>query len=432
MFYLSKDKELTPIILDKMINDFQVNVLPQRRKYKNYYDGLQRILQKSYSDASKPCNKTIINYCKNIVDAYCGYIATPGYISYSSDSDINEIMNILRYNDYQTEDNSFLLDALVYGVAFELMYTDDEGKTRFNLVRPTQGFGICDDSLTGELDYFVRIYKVSDWSNTDTTYVEVYSDKRIKTYKQSPTLKLISDRPHYFNQCPVNILALPDEKSIFDCIMSEQDSVNELISCEIDDYSAFCDAYLVLTGVDADNKDIAQMKQNRVLLLPEGALATYLTKNSNDSQIENIMQRLHDSIYRISQCVDYSSENFVGGVASGIAIQYRLSGMENRAGIIEGCMKKALQRRVEIICGIASLKLGEEVYRDIRITFKRNLPEDMSSKVDAVSKLKGIVSDKTLLEQLSIVDDVNKEMEEIQKDKTANMSLYNFGSDIDE
>ena len=56
----------------------------------------------------------------------------------------------------------------------------------------------------------------------------------------------------------------------------------------------------------------------------------------------------------------------------------------------------------------------------------------MSSKVDAVSKLKGIVSDKTLLEQLSIVDDVNKEMEEIQKDKTANMSLYNFGSDIDE
>lgn len=432
MFYLSKDKELTPIILDKMINDFQVNVLPQRRKYKNYYDGLQRILQKSYSDASKPCNKTIINYCKNIVDAYCGYIATPGYISYSSDSDINEIMNILRYNDYQTEDNSFLLDALVYGVAFELMYTDDEGKTRFNLVRPTQGFGICDDSLTGELDYFVRIYKVSDWSNTDTTYVEVYSDKRIKTYKQSPTLKLISDRPHYFNQCPVNILALPDEKSIFDCIMSEQDSVNELISCEIDDYSAFCDAYLVLTGVDADNEDIAQMKQNRVLLLPEGALATYLTKNSNDSQIENIMQRLHDSIYRISQCVDYSSENFVGGVASGIAIQYRLSGMENRAGIIEGCMKKALQRRVEIICGIASLKLGEEVYRDIRITFKRNLPEDMSSKVDAVSKLKGIVSDKTLLEQLSIVDDVNKEMEEIQKDKTANMSLYNFGSDIDE
>ena len=42
--------------------------------------------------------------------------------------------------------------------------------------------------------------------------------------------------------------------------MGLQDAANELLSDEIDDYSAFCDAYLALVGVDAEPEDIAAMK----------------------------------------------------------------------------------------------------------------------------------------------------------------------------
>ena len=416
-----------------MINHFNLNVQPKLKKYKNYYDGIQAILNKRYSDETKPCSKTVINYCKNIVDSYCGYIATPGFISYSSQDDIKDIMNILRYNDYQSEDSDFLLDALIYGTAAELMYNDNEGQTRFRLINPTQCFGIYDDSLTGDLIYFVRMYKASDWDNSDLYYVDVYTDYNIKHYTMSGMsgfLTYVSEEPHYFSQCPANIFTLPDEKSIFDCIISQQDSVNELLSSEIDDYNAFCDAYLCITGADADADDIEIMKENRVIVLPEGAEASWLTKNANDAQVENMLKRIHDSIYRISQCVDYSSETFIGGVSSGIALQYRLTGMENRAGIIEGRMKKALQRRVEIICGIASLKIGEEIFRDINIEFKRNIPEDITTGVDLITKLKGIVSDKTLLSQLNFVDDVNAELERLEEQKAANMSLYSFGTTI--
>lgn len=418
-----------------MINRFNLNVQPKLKKYKNYYDGIQAILNKRYSDETKPCSKTVINYCKNIVDSYCGYIATPGFISYSSQDDIKDIMNILRYNDYQSEDSDFLLDALIYGTAAELMYNDNEGQTRFRLINPTQCFGIYDDSLTGDLIYFVRMYKANDWDNSDLYYVDVYTDYSIKHYTMngmSGFLTYVSEEPHYFSQCPANIFTLPDEKSIFDCIISQQDSVNELLSSEIDDYNAFCDAYLCITGADADADDIEIMKENRVIVLPEGAEASWLTKNANDAQVENMLKRIHDSIYRISQCVDYSSETFIGGVSSGIALQYRLTGMENRAGIIEGRMKKALQRRVEIICGIASLKIGEEIFRDINIEFKRNIPEDITTGVDLITKLKGIVSDKTLLSQLNFVDDVNAELELLEEQKAANMSLYSFGTTIEQ
>ena len=164
------------------------------------------------------------------------------------------------------------------------------------------------------------------------------------------------------------------------------------------------------------------------MLVPTGAKAYYLTKSANDSQVENILKRIHDSIYRIAQCPDFSSETFVGGVSSGIAIQYRLTGMENRAAIIEGAMKKALQRRVEIICGIASLAMGEEVFRDIEIQFKRNIPADETAKINLINALKGTVSDQTLLGQLDFITDVNAELEAVKQQKQDNMALYSFGT----
>ena len=427
MFYLNKSIELSCQLLTKMINRFYTTVEPKLITYSNYYNGLQAILHKTYSDPSKPCSRTVVNYCKNIVDSYCGYIATPGCISYHSNDDIEEIMNILRYNDYQEKDAEFLLKALCYGTAAELMYLDETSQVRFTSIEPTQGFGIYDDSLSGDLLYFVRIYKQNEWDESDKYLVDVYSNYDIKHYScygRMGALEFLGSEPHYFSQCPANVFCMPDEKSVFDCIMGLQDAANELLSSEIDDYSAFCDAFLCLSGVDADADDIASMKENRVLVLPEGATASWLTKSANDAQVENILKRIHESIYRIAQCPDFSSESFVGGVSSGIAIQYRLTGMENRAGVIEGRMKQALQRRIEIISGIASLKMGEQVFRDVQISFKRNIPVDSASMVSLVNSLRGLVSDATLLGQLDFVPDVNAELDAVKKQKEENMKLY--------
>ena len=432
MFSINKNTELTAELLQKMINRFFVSDVPKLKKYKNYYDGKQAILNKSYNDESKPCSRVVTNYCQDIADAYCGYLASPGYISYKSENDITAIMDVLRYNDYQTEDSEFLLDALKYGIAYELMYIDEAAQVRFRLINPTSAFAIFDDSLTGDLLYFVRMYKANDWDESDLYKVDVYSDISIKHYTMAGangSLNFVDEVPHYFSQCPANVLALPDEKPVFECILSLQDAANEILSDEIDDYSAFCDAYLSLIGADIDAEDVASMKENRVLVLPEGAAANWLTKNSSDAQVENILKRIHDNIYRIAKCPDFSSETFVGGVSSGIAIRYRLTGMETRAAAICAKMKKALQRRIEIITGIASLKLGEEVFRDIEINFKRNIPEDNTSIVNLVNALKGTVSDATLLSQIPFVADVQKELDAIKKQKQENISLYSFGSD---
>lgn len=435
MFYVNNNTELNAELLQKMLNKHFVEVKPRLQRYKNYYDGIQNILNKTYADPNKPCSRTVINYCRSICDAYTGYLATPSFISYSSQQDIEEIMNILRYNDYQTEDADLLLDALVYGVAAELMYIDADGHTRFRLIDPRQCFAVYDDSLTGDLLYFVRYYAADEWSNSNTYYVDVYTPDTVRHYTMSGEngyLTYTAEERHYFSQCPANVLLMPDEKSIFDCIMTLQDAANELLSSEIDDYTAFVDSYMVLQGVDAEQDDIAAMKEDRIMLLPQDASAQYLTKNANDTQVENIMKRIHDSIYRIAACPDFSSETFVGGVSSGVAIRYRLTGMEQRAGKIEAAMRKALQRRIEIIAGIASLKLGEEVFRDISIDFKRNIPDDLTATIATINTLKGMVSDATLLGLLPFVDDVNAEIEAVAAQKEQNMAMYSFAAHSDD
>lgn len=431
MFYVNKEIELTTDLLGKMINEFVVNKQPKLKKYKDYYDGIQEILNKSYADPTKPCSKAVINYCRNIADSYCGYLASPGYISYSSEDDIEEVMDILRYNDYQTEDANFLLDALVYGVASELMYLDTTGKVRFKLINPTSCFAVYDDSLTGDLLYFVRMYPINIWDDGNLWNVDVYSDYDVKHFGmegENGKLTFIGEEPHFFSQCPANVFTLPDEKSIFDCIIGLQDTANEVLNSEVDEFSAFADAYLIIEGADIDEDTLQDMKEARAFSLPEGSKAYYLTKTSNDTQVENILKRIQESIYRIAACPDFSSESFVGGVSSGIAIQYRLTGMETRAAKIAAEMKEALQRRIEVITGIASLKMGEEVFRDINIDFKRNIPEDMTNVLTVVNGLQGIVSDKTLLAQVPFVDDVQAELEAVKAQKETNMSLYSFGT----
>ena len=102
--------------------------------------------------------------------------------------------------------------------------------------------------------------------------------------------------------------------------------------------------------------------------------------------------------------------------------------METRAGTIEAEAKKALQRRIEILCGVASLKLGEEVFRDIDIKFTRNIPADMTQVSQMINSFRGLVSDETLLGQVDFVTDVQKELKKLNAQKEQNMAMYSFSN----
>ena len=206
--------------------------------------------------------------------------------------------------------------------------------------------------------------------------------------------------------------------------MSLQDAYNNLLSAEIDDFDAFADAYLILKGVVADSDDLANMKQNRVLLMDAEDSAEYLTKNISDTQIQNMLQNINDQIHKMSNSPDFNDEKLMA--QSGIAMKYKLIGFENVSSAIVANMTKALQKRIELICEVLNLTDGVAMWRDIKITFTRNLPENTLETAQMVNQLRGLVSDETLLSQIPFITNPAEEVERVKEQKQLNVDLYSF------
>lgn len=212
--------------------------------------------------------------------------------------------------------------------------------------------------------------------------------------------------------------------------MSLQDAYNNLLSAEIDDFDAFADAYLILKGVVADSDDLATMKQNRVLLMDADDSAEYLTKNISDTQIQNMLQNINDQIHKMSNSPDFNDEKLMA--QSGIAMKYKLIGFENVSSAIVANMTKALQKRIELICEVLNLTDGVAMWRDIKITFTRNLPENTLETAQMVNQLRGLVSDETLLSQIPFITNPTEEVERVKEQKQLNVDLYSFPTGLEE
>ena len=385
-------------------------------------------MRKVASDVGKPCNRIVSNYCFNIVQNYQGYI-TGIDISYLSQTNIDAIQDILNYNDVRTEDNELLRNALIFGKSFEINYVDEDAKQRFKVLDSRECIPVYSNDLNNDLLYVIRYYVADTINNSqDEYYIEVYGNEFIRKYKSSnafTTLSLLEEKPNVYKQVPITVFSLnTDEVSIFDQVMTLQDAYNKLLSSEVDDFESFCDAYLVLKGCMADADDLVAMKQNRVLMMDTDAEASYLTKSVSDTQIENMLKNINDTIHKISNSPDFTEDTFMS--QSGVAIKYKLIGFENVASNIVANMTKALQRRIELICSILSLTDGETKWRDIQIVFTRNLPQNITDTAQAINQLRGIVSDKTLISLLPFIKDVDAEVKQLQKEKEVNMSMYGF------
>lgn len=436
MYLTDKERELTITEIQNIISSFKVKELPKLIKWREYYDGKQAILKKQATDTGKPENKVIVNYCHNIVNNYNGYI-TGIPITYENE-DFDTVKDVLNYNDVQTTDKDLLKNALIYGIAFEINYIDELGYPRFKVLDSRECIPVYDNTLTNELQYVIRFWEedlvedlgMGQIKRTPQYNVEVYGPQTVKKYVMdlSGTLvTLLEEEQHFYDQCPFSILTLDDEVSVFNQVMSLQDAYNQLLSGEVDDFDAFADAYLILKGVTADEEDMRTMKQNRVLMMDSDADARYLTKSIGDTQIENMLTNINNQIHKIASSPDFTDEAFMS--QSGVAIRYKLIAFENQASNMEANMKKALQKRIELISAILGLYSGDKVWRDTTFKFTRNLPLSIDANnmtIADINGLRGLVSNKTLLTLLPFVSNVDEELDRLSQEKQ--VSLYSFGN----
>ena len=339
------------------------------------------------------------------------------------------LQDVLDANDVVNADSEFLRTALIYGIAYELCYINEDSETKFKNILPETAFPIFADDLDGKLLYMVTFSPIANWDDElqPTRYrVSIYSDYAVDTYEATNdfnTFALLDSEPHYFDSVPFTIFNLnADNKSIFERVVGLQDAYNSLLSDEVNDFQSFVDAYMVLKNLTADTEDLEKMKQSRTILIDGDSDVSYLTKDISDTQIENMLSNINSSIHTVSNSPDFSSEEFNSGVSSGIALQFKLVGFNNIASNIEAQMRKALQNRIDLINKV--LKLIDTDTCAVNISFSHNLPTAITDTVNMVSSLRGLVSDETLLAQIPFIDDVTAEINRVDAQTEREMSQY--------
>lgn len=380
-------------------------------------------------DKSKPNNKIANAYASYITDTLVGYfIGEP--ISYTSNDDVllQDLSMIFEYNDEADENAELAKNASIYGVAYEMLYLSEEDKMiRFKALNPKEIIPIFDKTVEQNLMAVIRYYDDYDVVDDKTyTLVEVIDNTMVRRYKMDNSFLLLEEYPHYFGMVPVAIYKNnEEERGDFEAVISLIDAYDKMESDTLNDFEYFVDAYLALYGFTAEPEDVAQMKENRILLMDEGTSAEWLIKQTSDTYVENMKNRLDADIHKFAKCPNMADKEFASN-ASGVAIKFKLLGTENLVSIKERKFKRGLQQRLELMSMINSVLREGFDWRGIDIIFTRNVPSNDTDIANMVNTLKDIVSEETLLAQIPFVENVQDELERLKQEREESKELNPF------
>lgn len=396
----------------KAFNDEQ----QRRENLFNYYLGKHDILKRKFSDANKPNNRVVSPWAHNITDFATGYfIGEP--VRYN---DVDDIINEIRsYNDDAAVNTELAKNCSICGVAYELQFIDKYGELRYISINPVECFVIYDTSLESEIKYFIRVYEQTNIAADKTTkYVDVYDAASITKYHEvNGNYSIISTKPHGFDEVPVvEYKNSPEAVGDFELCLSLIDAYDTLVSNSINDSSEFSDAYLLLKGVIAEGEDIDEMKEKRVLCIDVDADAKWLTKDINSTFSEDMKNRISSAIHKFSNVPDMTDQNFAAN-ASGVAMKYKLLGLEDITAKKENEFRRGLIRRFEIMSAYLA-KIGDAFdWRNVKLIFTRNLPSNLEEAVEITERLAGTLSKKTRIEMLPLDLDADAEVAQTSKEE---------------
>lgn len=430
IFYLDKDTILTVEMIKKYIEVFKTTQLPRLEKLKRYYDcHNDSITNRTFTDASMPNNKIATSwadYISNITSAY--FIGRPVVYNSLNTDMLNEINMIFKYNDEQTTNNTLALNQSIYGIAEELLYIDNGSNTRFAVVDPRQIILIYENTLEENLLYAIRFYSTENiLTNEKTLFVEVYTADKIYYYKEIAEggLTLIDEKEHYFHDVPVNVYKNnPSCMGDFEKLIKLIDAYDFAMSDSQNERDSFNDSYMrfINTGLDAES--IIEMKETKNIIvdgIQDGIQPSvdFLIKNGNPTETETNKQRIENDIHKFSY-VNNMTADAQKSHTSATGTKLSMLGLEQTIAKKEAYFKYGLQRRIELLTNILNLKGASYDYRSISMTFTRNIPVDNVVIADTISKLRGLVSDETLLEQLPFITDVEQEKARLEKQNSLN------------
>lgn len=421
------EKNIKKELVVKLIREHEKQ-LPRLKKLKKYYLGEHDILSKQRAK-NKPNYKPVCNHAKDIADTSTGYFMG-NTISYSNseDTDIDELLIAFDNAEVDESDHDNALDMAIYGVAYEYVYArENENILDIKSLEVENTFIVYDDSIEQQPLFGVYYFKRKENKADTETYQAVIMTKQFvySIVLEGKEKGVISDKPIPHNMGDIPIIEYKNNKySIgdFEQQIGLIDSYNSLTANRINDKEQFIDSILVLYGArlgDDEEESIKAMEslaEHKLLELHPEARAEYLSKTLNENEVETLRNAVKQDIYTFSHIPNLTDENFAGN-SSGVAMEFKLLGLEMITKIKQRYYVKGLKKRIKLFANYLGLTQIAIDANSIIPHFSRSLPKNLLEISQIVSNLDGKVSQETLLSQIPFVEDPMSEIEKVNEEK---------------
>ena len=396
-------------------------------RLERYYEGDHDILRHTKKDSTAPNNRLVNNMAKYITDTATGYfIGKPVVYSSQNGAYLAALQDIFDYNDEQDENMELARSASINGDCFEMLYLDEDAQIRFTRVQPDGCIYICETGDNTPMAA-IRIVYSRDKDRNTIKKVEFWTAQDCWYFRSmnGGALELLDIREHYWGDVPfVEYINNEERLGDFEGVITLIDAYNRVESNTANFFQYNDEALLKVLKMGAvTSQDIRDMKENGAIILEDGGDIQWLVKEVGDAALENYKKRLREDMHIFSAVPNLTDANF-GGNLSGVAVSYKLWGLEQICAIKERKFKRGLQRRIELITHILNIQGGRYDYREIGIQFRRNKPQNLPEIAQIITMLSGELSRETRLQMLPTIDNVQDELQKLEDEKQREVSGF--------
>lgn len=409
------------------------------QKLKRYYIGEHSILEHKRRNPNAPNFKTVANHAKDIADTATGYfLGSPITYNNTGKSDLDPLLVAFDNAEVDQVDTQNALNMAIYGRAYEYIYVK-EGLNELDSASldVENTFIVYDDSIERRPLFAVYYYEVKDDSKDTKTYqAEVFTQNlhyQIVLHDSSGSyVKKLYVEPHHLGQIPIieyknNNFAIGDYEQQISLI----DAYNSLMGNRVNDKEQAIESILVLYGAqlgdtpEETHKAMTLLTEEGLLELPMDAKADFLKNMLDEGATEILRKALKEDIYTFSHVPNLTDENFAGN-SSGVAMEFKLLGLEMITKTKEANYKRGIRQRIAIFAHYLGMQQIALEAHSIVPQFSRGLPKNLLELSQVINNLEGKVSLRQLISLLPFVEDPDAELEELEEEREKNMERVPF------
>ena len=380
-------------------------IRPHRERLMDYYLGRQPV-PKGETVRGRPDNRLRVPFPRYITQVQTGYfLGQPPTLAFERPEEGAVFSALPDAAHFPCQLYEAGRDASVCGMGALLVWLDKSGP-RVCRCDPLSVFFIRDGSAGSPIRAGVRLFREGDGVTRGVLYereaqrafVLEQGGTRFETAEEN-LLHAMPLIPFYNNS---------EGRGDFEAVAGLVDAYNLLLSGALDDMQSVANAFLALYGMQGTTQeDIDQANRTRILSLAEGGRAEFVVKNLNHEALGQLEGNLRRSILQLSMTPDLSDQNFAGN-ASGVALQYKLWGIEQVRSAKEQAFTDGILALLEALAG-GMATLGRPVSFRAKPAFYKNLPQDAAALSETLLALSPVLSRRTILERLPYVDDPEEE-----------------------